>query len=189
VRRAIASAACALALFAAHDARAMDVELGAAAGAATYASTWSGDFGLGSTLRAGVRFQRVFAIDFQAWESYATVNHRLNTGLSIGATGYLPLESVHPYGRLFVLHQHEEGIVSVENTPSGFVFGIGAGIRHRAGGGLALGAEFPVKRAANDRLTWLIFADGMLIYFPDATLGPHAYFGVEGGIAFDWLLK
>lgn len=96
---------------------------------------------------------------------------------------------MHPYARLFALHQHEEGIVSVENTPLGFVFGIGAGIRHRAGGGLALGAEIPIKRAADDRLTWMIFADTMLIYFPDAAIGPHAYVGLEGGVAFDWLLK
>jgi hypothetical protein len=36
------------------------------------------------------------------------VNERLNTGLSIGITALVPLESLLPYLRLYAMHQHEE---------------------------------------------------------------------------------
>lgn len=166
-----------------------DVELGVAAGGSTFASAWRGDYGGGGTLRVGVRFERFVAIDFQTWESYATVNRRLDTGLSLGVTGYLPLRVAHPYARLFAIHQHEEGLVSVANAPAGTLFGIGAGIRHRAGGGLSLGAEAPLQESRDKRLTWLAIADLTAIYFPDDTLGPVAYFGVTVGVGFDYLLK
>ena len=166
-----------------------DVELGAVAGAAAYASTWRGDFGGGGTLRAGARFEHVIAVDFQGWESLATVNRRMNTGLSLGVTGYLPLRAFHPYARLFGIHQHEEGLVSVANAPAGILFGIGAGIRHRAGGGLSLGAEIPLGTNANKRLEWLGFVDVTTMYFPDDTLGPHTYVGLNFGVGFDYLLK
>jgi hypothetical protein len=170
-------------------ARAGDVELQLGAGPTAYATTWRGDFGAGGTLRAGVRFSHVIAADLQVWESLASVNERVNTGLSIGVTGYIPLHAVHPYARLFVLHQHEEGLVSVVNTPAGYVFGIGSGIRHRAGGGLCLGAELPFRSADRGRLSWVFLADAMTIWFPDATLGPSGYFGLDLGVGFDFLIK
>jgi hypothetical protein len=177
-----------IALFAPR-ARATPVELEGAAGATTYASTWRGDYGLGSTLRAGVRFAHVFAGDFQVWESYASVNHRANTGLSLGVTGYLPLQSLHPYARLFAIHQHEEGLVSVANAPFGTLFGIGAGIRHRAGGGLTLGTEIPFHESDDKRLSWVLIAEANGVYFPDATLGPSGYFGIDLGVGVGWLLQ
>ncbi len=166
-----------------------DVELGAAAGATTYASTWRGDYGAGATLRAGVRFNHVFAVDFQTWESFATVNRRLNTGLSLGVTGYLPFRAAHPYARLFAIHQHEEGLVSAQNAPAGTLFGIGAGIRHRAGGGLSLGAEIPFGASRDKRFEWQVIADVTAMYFPDDSLGPHTYVGLNLGVGFDWLLR
>jgi len=167
-----------------------DVEVGALAGATSYASTWRGDFGGGGTLRAGVRFEHVVAIDFQTWESYATVNKRDNTGLSLGVTGYLPLRSARPYARLFAMHQHEEALVSVENAPMGTVFGIGNGIRHRAGGGLSLGAEIPFAATGSEkRLGWILVADATAQYFPDDALGPHTYVMINFGVGFDYLLK
>jgi hypothetical protein len=184
----IRGAWCVALLFSALPARA-DVEVGAAAGATSYASSWRGDYGGGGTLRAGVRFQHVVALDFQVWESYATVNKRDNTGLSLGVTGYLPLRLVHPYARLFAMHQHEEGLVSVENAPAGTLFGIGAGIRHRAGGGLSLGAEIPLEKREGDRLAWVVIADATAMYFPDDTLGPHTYIGLNFGVGLDYLLK
>jgi hypothetical protein len=178
-----------LALFVAAPSARADVELGAAGGSAAYASSWRGDFGAGGTLRVGVRFARVVAVDFQVWESLATVNRRMNTGLSLGVTGYLPLRTVHPYARLFAMHQHEEGLVSVENQPFGTAFGIGPGIRHRAAGGMALGAEIPLSTTSDQRSTWLFFGDLTTSYFPDDTLGPHTYVGLDVGVAFDFLLR
>ena len=170
-------------------ARAGDVEMFASAGATTFASTWRGDYAAGGTLRAGARFSHVFAADFQIWETYATVNERLDTGLSLGIAAYLPREGARPFARLFAIHQHEEGLVSVTNAPAGFLFGIGAGIRHRAGGGLSLGAEIPFRDANNGRLKWVIVTNATGIWFPDATLGPSAYFGLDIGVGLDFLLR
>ena len=87
-----------------------------------------------------------------------------------------------------MLHQHEEGLVSVENTPVGYLFGIGAGIRHRAGGGLQLGLEMPV-RGPSGRLAAILFAEANVTYFPDNTLGPTAYVGIDLGLGLDYLLQ
>lgn len=165
------------------------MELTAAGGLTGYASTWRGDFGTGGTIRAGARFAHVLQPDVQLWESFATVNERMNTELSLGISGFLPLPGVRPYARLYVLHQHEEGLVSVENTPGGYLFGIGAGIRHRAGGGMQLGVEIPVRPGVPGRLTTLLFAELKANYFPDNTLGPTSYVGIDVGIGLDYLLQ
>jgi hypothetical protein len=189
MRRLLFFLACTAALLLVAGHARADVEVGVAAGSTAYASSWRGDYGAGGTLRAGVRLAHVIAFDFQVWESYATVNERLNTGLSLGVTAYLPLRLVHPYARLFAMHQHEEGLVSVENTPAGTLFGIGAGIRHRAAGGLSLGAEVPIATSNERRMTWLFFADVTASYFPDDTLGPHTYVGLNLGFGLDYLLR
>ena len=179
----------AVAAFVARPASAGDVEVQGVTGATTYRSTWRGDYGAGSTLRVGARFSHIVSGDFQVWESYATVNHRIDTGLSLGATAFIPLRFVHPYLRLFVMHQHEEGLVSVVNAPAGYLFGIGAGIRHRAGGGGILGAEVPLHTSDDRRLALVLFGEGAAQYFPDATLGPHAYFLVDLGLGVDFELR
>lgn len=166
-----------------------DVEAVFAGGSTAYASSWRGDYGAGATLRAGLRFAHVFAVDLQVWESLATVNERLDTGLSLGVTGYVPLRVVHPFARLFAMHQHEEGLVSVEYAPAGTLFGIGAGIRHRAAGGLSLGAEVPIPAPGDGRLTPVFFAEVTASYFPDDTLGPHTYVGLDLGLGLDFLLR
>jgi len=165
-----------------------DTALVAAAGATAFASTWRGDYAAGGTLRGGARFSRVVQIDFQVWESLATVNERADTGLSLGVTGFLPLRGVRPYARLFAIHQHEEGLVSVAAAPAGSLFGIGSGIRHRAGGGLSLGAEVPLP-SGHTRPGVSLFAEATTIYFPDPTLGPSAYFGLDLGLSFDLVLR
>ena len=173
----------------ARPASAGDVEVEALGGAAAYRSTWRGDYGAGGTLRFGARFSHVFAGDVQVWESYATVNHRIDTGLSLGATVFIPLRVVHPYLRFFVMHQHEEGLVSVVNAPAGYLFGIGAGIRHRAGGGGVIGAEIPLHTSDEGRLVVSLFGEGAAQYFPDATLGPHAYGLIDVGLGVDFELR
>lgn len=170
-------------------ASASDVQLVGAAGLTGYASTWRGDFGGGGTLRAGVRFAHWIQPDVQVWESFATVNERLNTGLSLGVSALMQLGAVRPYLRLYAIHQHEEGLVSVEYAPAGFLFGIGAGIRHRAGGGLELGFELPMVESRSGRTTGALFAEVNSSYFPDDTLGPSAYVGLDAGIALDYLLR
>src|SRR5262245_9157117 len=140
-------------------------------GAATArASTWRGDFGGGGQLRLGYRFARVVAIDFVGWEEYASVDRRALTGLTAGVSGFIPLDKVRPSLRLYFIHQHEEGLVSVEETPGGTVLGIGPGIRHRAGGGVSAGVEVPFIRKKS--VEYLVVGGLSATWFPDDTLGP-----------------
>ena len=74
--------------------------------------------------------------------SYATVDERLVTHISIGVTGYLPFRSVEPYLRIAAIHQHEESVAVVADVPFKAILGIGEAIRHRAGLGTSLGANF-----------------------------------------------
>ncbi len=161
------------------------LELQGGLGATAYGSSWRGDFGGGGLMTLGVRFARVVALDFVGWESYATVDKRINTGITFGVTGYLPLAKANPLARLFVIHQHEEALVSVEKSPLGVALGIGAGIRHRVGAGLSLGAQIPI--ATKDKVVWSITPRATAIYLPDV-LGPKAYIGVDANFAFDLTL-
>lgn len=172
------------ALVAARDARAGEFQLDGS-GLAT-ASTWRGDFGGGGQLRLGYRFAHVFAIDLVGWEQLMSVDTRLDTGLTLGVSGYLPLGIVHPSARLFFIHQHEEGLVSVEDEPFGTAIGVGAGIRHRAGLGGVLGAEIELHRT--QRTQYVLVTGASVTWFPDASLGPDAYFGLQVGLGFNYSL-
>jgi hypothetical protein len=164
------------------------------AGTTMLGSSWQGDFAAGGLVRLGYRFARIVAIDFVGWEQMATVNDRLDTGLTFGVTGFVPLKRVRPSLRVFAIHQHEEGAVSVAQTPGGFLFGIGSGIRHRAGGGLTLGAEIPLQCARPGELEWVIFVELQSIWFPPGApagpsgLGPEFYYGGNLGIGFNYSL-
>ena len=157
------------------------------AGTTLLGSSWQGDFSGGGLLRVGYRFKRVIALDFVGWEQLAAVNDRMDTGLTFGVTGFIPLKSVRPSLRVFAIHQHEEGVVSVAQTPGGFIFGIGSGIRHRAGGGLTLGAEIPLHKTKAGDLEWVITAEAETIWFPDP-LGPTFYWGGNLSIGFNYIL-
>jgi len=146
-------------------------------------SSWSGDFAGGGLLRLGYRFKRVVSLDFVGWEQLATVDQRMDTGLTFGVTGFIPLQRVRPSLRVFAIHQHEEGTVSVSQNAGGFLFGIGSGIRHRAGGGLTLGAEIPFLKRG--QLEWVVLAELQGIWFPDP-LGPTFYYGGNIGIGFNY---
>lgn len=150
------------------------------------ASTWRGDFGAGPQLRLGYRFAEVFAIDTAIWEEIHGVDTRLNTGLTFGVTGFLDLGPLRSSLRLFFIHQHEESLVSVAENPFGAIFGIGAGIRHRAGAGGALGIEIPFDKGEDFELVFV--SNFSLTLFPDAALGPSAYFGIAGGVGFNYAL-
>ena len=148
-------------------------------------SSWQGDFAAGGLLRLGYRFARVVAIDAVVWEQLGVVDSRFLTGLTLGVTGTIPLKRVRPEMRLFFIHQHEEGSVSVAQTPGGLIFGIGPGIRHRAGGGLTLGVEIPFYKSKS--LEWVVTPELEGIWFPDP-LGPTFYFGGNISIGFNYML-
>lgn len=167
-------------------ARAMTHELQLGAGPSAFVSTWRGDYGGGVTARLGWRLGGVFGVDFQGWEGIASVDTRLDTGLSLGLRGSLPLRGASPFARLFVVHQHEEGLVSAQSDPLGVVAGIGAGIRHRAGAGGSLGVEVPLRREGT-RTKFTLFSQGNAMHLGNR-LGPDWYFGLDIGVGLDLLL-
>lgn len=183
MRAALLALACAAALvLAAPRASAGEIQLDGAAIAT--ASTWRTDFGGGGRLRLGYRLAHVVGADFTGWEQYMSVDHRLDTGLTFGITGYLPLGRFRPSLRAFFIHQHEEALVSVEEHPFGTIFGIGAGIRHRAGGGGELGVEYAFAKSGH--VDWLALGGATVTWFPDATLGPGAYVSLFAGLGLDY---
>ena len=165
------------------SARAGEIQVDA--GTAMLGSSWRGDFAAGGLVRLGYRFARFLSIDTVIWEQLATVDSRFDTGLTIGVTGFIPLKRVRPSLRIFAIHQHEEGAVSVAQTPAGLLFGVGSGIRHRAGGGLTLGVEIPFHKSK--ALEWVVIPELEGIWFPDP-LGPTFYFGGNVSIGFNYSL-
>jgi len=133
-----------------------------------------------------VRLWRIVTVDFAGWTQYARVDQRSNTALTFGLGAALPMQAVRPTVRLYAVHQHEEGMVSVKDHPWGTLFGIGAGIRHRAGGGVSLGAEVPFARTRFGEI--FLFGSGSATVFPDTSLGPLVYAGVAVGIGVNYLI-
>lgn len=153
-----------------------------AAGPSGVASTWRSDVGVGTSLRLGYRFAQLVAVDSVLQSSYATVDQRMLSYVSIGATLYGRLGALRPHARLAAVHQHEEPLVAIKEEPASALLGVGNGIRHRAGATAALGADVIVH--AKDRLEWYLGGDAAFTYFPD-TRGPHglaalgAYLGLS----------
>lgn len=185
--RGPAALAFAMTLTASRSGYAWPVELQAGYAKKGFTSSWRGDAGFGNELRLGARFGGILGVDFVGWEALASVDRRLNTGLTLGLTGYLPLGRAEPFARVFAIHQHEEALVSVEAAPLGVLFGIGPGVRHRAGGGVRLGTEVFLDHTHERRARWVVVPSATAIGFPDA-LGPSWYLGVEVGVGVDFRL-
>lgn len=149
-------------------------------------STWWGDAGGGAQLRIGYRFASFLALDVGVGEELYATDLRLVTALSVGLTGSFHVGGVRPLLRLYFVHQHEEGLVSVKRGPFTTVIGIGDGIRHRAGGGLDAGVEIPLL----SRPKWQLFIAPTLVttFIPDTSLGPAAYVGARVGVGFNFPL-
>lgn len=143
-------------------------------------SAWRGDGGGGFQGALGARWLGWLGAEVLVWEQLFAVDGRANTGLTLGLSATLPRDGVRPGVRLFAVHQHEEGLVSVADHPWGTLFGIGAGIRHRAGGGVDLRAEVPWLHT---RWGELVGRAGLMgVYFPDSSLGPSWYIGLSADI-------
>ena len=155
------------------DAHAGEIQI--ASGPGAYASTWRGDGSVGEALRLGYRFGDLIAIDTVGRLGYGTVDQRMITYLSLGGTIYGRLGKVRPSFRLALVHQHEEPAPGVRNDPWGTVFGVGDGIRHRAGGSTSVGFDVPIERTHGGiEITLGAAADA--VWFPDPK-GPTLYAG------------
>ena len=150
-------------------------EIQIASGPGAYASTWRGDGTFGQALKLGYRFADRIAIDTIGRLGYGTVDDRVITYLSLGGTLYGRIGPVRPYVRLAFVHQHEEPSPGVRADPYGTVFGVGDGIRHRAGFGSSLGLDLPVQKTkSGTEVTIGIDTSG--VWFPDPR-GPKLYAG------------
>jgi len=186
VRGFVSASAFVVTLAFAFSTRAGEIQLDV--GAAVRKSTWRGDWTGGTQLGGGYRFARLIAIDFVVWEELATVDKRLNTGLTVGVTAALPLEKFRPTLRVYFIHQHEEGLVSVYENPFGTVAGIGAGIRHRAGVGARLGLEIPFSKKGK-HVEWVALTGIDATWFPDNSLGASLFVGAMGGLGLNYSLE
>ncbi len=149
-------------------------EIQVAGGPGAYGSSWRGDGSVGPALRLGYRIKDIVAIDTVGRLSYGTVDERLITYLSLGGTLYGRLGRVRPYVRLAFVHQHEEPMPGVRDDPFGVVFGVGDGIRHRAGFGSSVGLDVPI--AATKSAQVVVGVDVSSVWFPDPR-GPALYVG------------
>lgn len=146
-------------------------------------SSWEGDRIGGGALEAGWAWRDWFQLSFLGRTSYASVDERLLYYFSLGVELRHPLGVTRPYLRAGLVHQHEEPIVALEHQPVQSLLGVGDGIRHRAGGDLALGLELPFYRlragdlygAAQVLATWL----------PDPR-GPGWYLAAGLSIGMRW---
>jgi len=149
-------------------------EIQVATGPGVYGSSWRGDSSFGQALRVGYRFGDLIAIDTLGRLGYGTVDERVITYLSLGGTLYGRIGKLRPYLRLAVVHQHEEPMPGVRDDPFGAVFGVGDGIRHRAGFGSGLGFDYPIQKVKSTEL--VVGVDTSGVWFPDPR-GPKLYAG------------
>ncbi len=172
------------ALAAAGDAMAGDarIELGGQGAG----SNWRGDAAAWGSFGIAYRFADLIGPYGELGEGYGRVDQRMLTLLGIGAKVWLPkIGRTRPHLRLGFLHQHEESLSVVSHEYFKALFGIGDGIRHRAGGELGLGLDITlVQRKA---VLFYAVVDGAARVFPDH-LGPMVYGGggVSLGVSFDF---
>lgn len=154
-------------------------EIQVASGPQVLGSSWRGDAALGQTFKLGLRFKELIAIDALTRVGYAAVDERMLTYVSLGTTVYGKLAggTLRPYGRLALVHQHEEPTSAVRNDPFGALFGVGDGIRHRGGFGSSLGMDVVVMKGMSS--AFLLGLDLNGTWFPDPR-GPALYYG--GGL-------
>ena len=171
--RVIAGSCALAALVAPREGSAGEVQL--ASGPGAYASSWRGDGTFGQALKVGCRFADRVAVDAVGRLGYGTVDDRVITTLSLGGTLYGRVGALRPYARLAVVHQHEEPRPGIRADPYGAVFGVGDGIRHRAGFGSSLGVDYPIQRTKSG-VELTIGVDTSGVWFPDPR-GPKIYAG------------
>jgi hypothetical protein len=154
------------------DARATDFQ--AAVGANAYGTEWRGDAAAYGSLKLGFRFADLIGIYALGREGYGGVDDRMLTQVSLGAQIWATIGPTRPYVRLGFLHQHEESISVVADDYGSAMFGVGEGIRHRAGGELALGLDLPFW--TRDDLSFFVGGEASACLFPGAP-GPIIYAG------------
>lgn len=151
-------------------------------------SSWSLDPSLGAGLRAGVELADIVGLEGQGRLAYGRVDERMLAAVSVGVRLSAPFEELSPivpYGRIHLLHQHEEPIAGMADDVMGSLVGIGDAIRHRGGLEAALGAVWTF--ASSDDLAFSATAEGYVDWFPDSR-GPAWYGGAQLGLGIEYSL-
>lgn len=148
-------------------------------------SSWRNDGAGFGSLQLGYRFKDLVAPYFLARIGGAAIDSRMLTFLSIGVQGWARIGKVRPFARFGLVHQHEETLSSVAAEPFGAIFGVGDGIRHRAGLDGGLGVDIPFQK----QKAWEFHAriEALLTGFPDPR-GPAIYAGASLGLGFNYSL-
>jgi hypothetical protein len=149
-------------------------ELGAGGGG----SSWAADaFGLGSAL-LGARLYDWITVHGELREAFARIDERLLTTLAFGFGLAPPLTDEWRLSLdISGIHQHEEAVAYAKINPIGVPFGIGTGIRHRAGGELSLGVRYELLSLGNTKIVTGMRAFGS--WLPNDR-GPELYVGLLG---------
>jgi hypothetical protein len=156
------------------------LDLGAAAGL----STWEGDAAGTTMLRAGYRIDDWIGLHGEGRLGYAGVDERVLVLVGLGAQLWGTFGDAQPFFRLTLTHQHEEPVDAIPNDIFGTLFGVGDGIRHRAGLEPALGLDYVLWR--DGPLDVVASAEASFQLYPDER-GPKVYFfgGFGMGIRHD----
>jgi hypothetical protein len=165
------------------EARAGEAQL--AVGMSGAATQWQGDGAAYGSLKLGYRFEDIVAIYYLGRLGYGGVDERMLTFLSLGAQLWGRIGFTRPYVRAAFVHQHEESVSAIQGDSAGALFGVGDGIRHRAGGEGALGVDFPFHKQKS--LEIFASVEGNVDYFPDPR-GPAWYGGGGVALGFNYTL-
>lgn len=179
-------AAVAAAVLCASPAPAQATDFRLEVGTMVHGTTWRGDVAGYGHLKLGFRFFDIFAPYAQGQLGYGRVDDRLLTAVALGVQLWTPpLGPVRLHGRIAFVHQHEESLSVVAGDYVSALFGIGDGIRHRAGGEVGLGLDWPLWARDDFELFGAVEATGKL--FPD-DLGPLVYAGGGLNLGFHYAL-
>lgn len=154
-------------------------------GADATGTEWRGDFVGSGSLKLGFRFADIAGVYFQGREGYGLVDQRVITQVAIGGQVWGRLGGTRPYGRLSLLHQHEESIAVIAGDVGSMFLGIGDGIRHRFGGELGAGLQIPFWDKKD--LAFFAVVDGYAKLLPD-DLGPWVQAGGGLGLGLNYAL-
>lgn len=167
---ALTAALAALALLFPRAAMAGDLRLNLSLSGA--GSEWRDDPAAWGGLGLGYRFFDLVGVYALGRLGYGAVDQRMLTLLAVGAQIWGRLGPTRPFARVAFIHQHEEPMPAVEHNMGGAIFGVGDGIRHRAGAEGALGVDWTFHA----RKPWSFFATAETSFagFPNSS-GPGWY--------------
>jgi len=148
-------------------------------------SSWAADPNGFAALRVGYRIEDFFSVTFAGRLGYAPIDERLLTSLLLGVELWGRWGALRPHALLAAAHNHEEPQQAFRANPIGAAFGVGDGIRHRAGAHAGLGLDIALQ-SHGDGQVYLSVESGVT-WFPDDR-GPPLYVGGLLLIAFDYAI-